>query len=308
MSKMKIKGIIPPVVTPFHESGEVDYQRFAQNVQKWNKDKVSGFLALGSNSETIYLTEEEKLTIIKETVQAAKKDLLIMAGTGMESTRETIALTNKAAKLGAHMALILTPFYYKGAMTSEALIRYFSDVANHSDIPILIYNVPKYTHINVSADVLEVLSHHPNIIGMKDSTGDIPQLAAFKKFLPADFNLIVGTASALFPALTLGVEAAILALANCNPRECVRIQEAYEDGDLIAAKEIYQSLIPLNTAVTGTYGIPGLKYACDLMGYQGGFVRSPMMQINEQDKKKVKHIINQTMENLVRVDSEYTRK
>ncbi|MFC0273692.1 dihydrodipicolinate synthase family protein [Metabacillus herbersteinensis] len=119
-------------MTPFQENGNVDYESFVQNIEKWNKNKVSGYLALGSNSETVYLTEDEKLTILKETVQSAEKDLLIMAGTGMESTRETINLTNKAAKIGVQAALILTPFYYSGAMTSKALIKYFTNVANNT--------------------------------------------------------------------------------------------------------------------------------------------------------------------------------
>ncbi|MFC0273691.1 dihydrodipicolinate synthase family protein [Metabacillus herbersteinensis] len=165
-------------------------------------------------------------------------------------------------------------------------------------MPILIYNVPKFTGVNIKADAVEVLSDHANIIGMKDSTGDVPQLATFKRIVPEDFNLIVGTASALFPVLTLGVDAAILALANCNPIECAKVQEFYEAGDILAAREIYQTMFPVNTAVTGTYGIPGLKYACDLMGYQGGFVRSPMLEISQDDKSKMKNIIDEAMINI----------
>jgi len=151
MTNIQIKGVIPPMITPFNENGDVDYQLFAENVEKWNKDNLAGYLVLGSNSETVYLNEEEKLELIKITVETAKKDRLILAGTGMESTRETIKLTNKAAKLGVHAALILTPFYYGGKMNDEALIQYFTDVADNVDIPVLIYNVPKFTHINVSA-------------------------------------------------------------------------------------------------------------------------------------------------------------
>jgi 4-hydroxy-2-oxoglutarate aldolase len=180
-------------------------------------------------------------------------------------------------------------------MTSEALIKYFTEVADRSEIPILIYNVPKYTHINIKSDVLEILSQHPNIIGMKDSIGDVPQLANFKRIVPDDFNLIVGTAAALFPALTLGVDAAILALANSHPNECYQVQKAFEMGDNETARELYQTLIPINMAVTGTYGIPGLKYACDLMGYKGGFVRSPMLELNQQDKDNIKVLIDQQL-------------
>ncbi|HHY78683.1 MAG TPA: dihydrodipicolinate synthase family protein [Clostridiales bacterium] len=291
MTNIQIKGVIPPMITPFNENGDVDYQLFAENVEKWNKDNLAGYLVLGSNSETVYLNEEEKLELIKITVETAKKDRLILAGTGMESTKETIKLTNKAAKLGVHAALILTPFYYGGKMNDEALIQYFTDVADNVDIPVLIYNVPKFTHINVSANVVEKLSRHPNIIGMKDSTGDIPQLVKFQSVIPESFNLMVGTASAWYPALTLGVKAGILALANCAPNECAMVQEEFEKGNADKAKEIYARVFPVNQAVTATYGIAGLKYACSLLGYNGGYVRKPLLELKDEEKEKIKQIL-----------------
>lgn len=291
MARIEIKGVIPPMITPFKENGDVDYQFHAENMEKWNKDNLAGYLVLGSNSETVYLNEEEKLELIKITVEAAKKDRIILAGTGMESARETIKLTNKAARLGVHAALILTPFYYGGKMNDEALIQYFTDVADNVDIPILIYNVPKFTHINISANAVEKLSRHPNIIGMKDSTGDIPQLVKFQSVIPESFNLMVGTASAWYPALTLGVKAGILALANCAPNECALVQEEFEKGNMEKAREIYTRVFPVNQAVTGTYGIAGLKYACSLLGYHGGFVRRPLLELKDEDKEKIRQIL-----------------
>lgn len=291
MADMKIKGVIPPMITPFKENGDVDYQLHAENLEKWNKDNLAGYLVLGSNSETVYLNEDEKLELIKITVETAKKDRIILAGTGMESTRETIKLTNKAAKLGAHAALILTPFYYGGKMNDEALINYFTDVADNVDIPVLIYNVTKFTHINISVNAVEKLSRHPNIIGMKDSSGDVPQLVKFQSVIPESFNLMVGTASAWYPALTLGIKAAIMALANCAPNECALVQEEFERGNVEEAREIYTRVFPVNQAVTGTFGIAGLKYACSLLGYQGGFVRKPLLELKEEEKEKIKQIL-----------------
>ncbi|NLM42642.1 MAG: dihydrodipicolinate synthase family protein [Clostridiales bacterium] len=291
MAAMKIKGVIPPMVTPFKENGDVDYQLHAENMEKWNEDKLAGYLVLGSNSEAVYLNEEEKLELIKITVETAKKDRLILAGTGMESTRETINLTNKAAKLGAHAALILTPFYYGGKMNDEALVQYFTDVADNVDIPVLIYNVTKFTHINISVKAVEKLSRHPNIVGMKDSSGNIPQLVQFQSVIPESFNLMVGTASAWYPALTLGIKAGIMALANCAPNECALVQEEFEKGNEEKAREIYKRVFPVNQAVTATYGIAGLKYACDLIGYKGGFVRRPLLELKEEEKEKIKEIL-----------------
>lgn len=293
MRFLKIKGVIPPMITPFKEDGDVDYDKHISNVRAWNEYDLAGYLVLGSNSETVYLTDEEKLELIKLTVENKKDDKLIMVGTGMESTRATIKLTNKAADLGADCALILTPFYYAAKMTDEALINFFEEVADNVKIPILIYNVTKFTHINISPKAVEALAKHPNIIGMKDSSGSVPQLVQFKKAIQGqEFNLLVGTASAWYPALTLGIEASIMALVNCCPGECVDVQKEYESGNDDKARELYERVFPVNSAVTGKFGIAGLKYACDVLGFQGGFVRKPMLQITEEETASLKEILS----------------
>ena len=291
MNKIRIEGVLPPMITPFKENGDVDYEAFEGNVQCWNKDELAGYLVLGSNSETAYLAEEEKIELIKIIVSNAKPGRHIIVGSGLESLRETIRFTNIAAKLGVHAALVLTPSYYGGKMTHEALVNFFTGLADNSDIPILIYNVPKFTHINIKPETVEVLSKHPNIVGMKDSLGDVPQLATFKRIVPHEFNLMVGTASAWFPALTLGIKAGILALANCNPNECVSVKENFDNGGWEKARVIYQRVFPINTAVTGTYGIAGLKYACDLLGYKGGTVRAPLLPLKEEEKHSIEAIL-----------------
>ena len=293
MSFFKIKGVIPPMITPFAENGDVDYDKHVSNVKAWNEYELAGYLVLGSNSETVYLTEEEKLRLIELTVKNKKDEKVVMVGTGMESTRATIELTNKAAKLGADCALLITPFYYAEKMNNEAQIKYYQEVADNVDIPVLIYNVTKYTHINISPKAVEVLAKHPNIIGMKDSSGSVPQLIQFKKAIQGqEFNLLVGTASVWYPALTLGIEASIMALANCCPRECVDVQKEYDNGNDDKARELYERVFPVNSAVTGKFGIAGLKYACDLLGFQGGFVRKPMLQITKEEKRELKEVLS----------------
>jgi len=291
MSELRIKGVIPPVMTPFTGDQEVDYDRHVQNVERWNRDKLAGYLVLGSNSEAAYLSESEKVRLVQLTVRHARKDRLILAGTGLESAVETIRLTNRAAELGVHGALILTPFYYGGNMDDEALIHYFTRVADQAEIPILIYNVPKFTHINVSVKVVRELSRHPNIAGMKDSSGNVPQLVSFLTEIGEGFNLMSGTIASWFPALTLGIEAGIFALANLAPNECSEIQEAYEAADLETARATYMRMFPVNTAVTATYGVAGLKYAADLMGYQGGTVRSPLLPLGDEGKEAIRGIL-----------------
>ena len=292
MTAVRIEGVIPPMITPFTENGDVDYDGHRHNMDRWNESDLGGYLVLGSNSEAIYLTEDEKIRMVDLTVERARKGRIILAGTGMESTRETISLTNKAADAGADSALILTPFYYGGAMHDEALISFFTQVADSVKIPVLIYNVTKFTHINISAHAVATLSRHPNIVGMKDSSGNVPQLVSFKAVMGDDFNLIVGTASAWYPALTLGVRAGIMALANIAPDGCVEVQRAYEGGDHPKAVEIYERLFPVNTAITATYGVAGLKYAADLLGYQGRYVRSPLLPVKEEVQVRIREILN----------------
>lgn len=292
MAYFKIKGVLPPMVTPFDENDKVDYDKHVRNIEKWNEYDLAGYLVLGSNSETVYLTEEEKLQLIELTVRHRKEGKLVVAGTGMESTRATIDLTNKAADLGADCALIVTPFYYGGKMNDEALINFYTDVADNAKIPVMIYNVTKFTHVNISPKAVGVLSKHPNIIGMKDSSGNVSQLVEYKEAIGnAEFNLMVGTASIWFPALTLGVQGSVMALANCCPGECTEVQRQYEAGNLEEARELYERVFPVNSAVTGKYGIAGLKYACDLLGFEGGFVRRPLVQLKEHEKMELKEIL-----------------
>ena len=291
----KIHGVIPPMITPFKAKGDLDGDAFVSNIEKWNKDKLAGYLVIGSNSETVYLNEKEKLELVKLCVEHGKKDRLIMVGSGLESARETIKLTNKCAKLGANCALVLTPFYYGSAMDSKAMIRFFTEVANHSDIPILIYNVTKFTHVNIGADAVAELSRHENIVGMKDSNGDVPQLATFLRVADPSFQVMTGTFSAWYPALAMGMTGTISAMANCCPNEIAQTQELYEAGKLKESFDLYQRMFPVNAAVTGTFGIAGLKYACDYLGYSGGSVRNPLIDCNDTQKEQLRAIIDKAV-------------
>lgn len=284
MNNLSFKGAIPPMITPFQADGRLDLDAHIFNIKKWNEVSLGGYLVLGSNSEAAYLSEQEKLNLIEATVMHAREGRPVIAGTGMESTLETIRLTNKAAALGAHAALLLTPFYYKGKMNDGAIIHHFLKIADDSDIPIMLYNVTKFTGINVSSRVVTEISAHPNIIGMKDSSGNIGQLIHFQEAAQGDFQVMTGTASVWYPALSLGVTAAVMALANCAPKECVQIQELYEAGRLEEAKALYRRMVPLNTAVTGAFGIAGLKYVCEKAGFRGGAVRSPLSELKMEEK------------------------
>jgi len=291
----KIHGVIPPMVTPFKANGDLDSLSFVSNIKKWNEARLAGYLVIGSNSETVYLSEDEKLELVKLTVEHARKGRLIMVGSGLESARETIKLTNKCASLGAHCALVLTPFYYGSSMDSKAMIRFFTEVADNADIPVLIYNVSKFTHVNIGADAVAELSRHKNIVGMKDSNGDVPQLATFLRMAAPDFQVMTGTYSAWYPALTMGIDATISAMANCCPNEIAETQELYEVGKLKESFDLYQRMFPVNAAVTGTFGIAGLKYACDYLGYSGGHVRNPLSDCTDAQREQLRAIIDKAL-------------
>lgn len=291
MGKLNLRGAFPPIVTSFDETGDIAHDQIAFNIEKWNQHPLRGMVVFGSNGEYPYLTADEKLSVLETVVKTARDDMIIIAGTGCESTRETIEMTNRAGGKGAHAALLLTPNYYSGAMNQTALTRHFKTVADHSDIPILIYNVPKFTGINTPVSMIAELSRHPDIIGMKDSAGNVSQLAELLEQTPDDFQILVGTAGALLGALTLGCVGGVMALANIAPAECVALQALVDRQDFDGAARLQRRLAPVNTAVTATYGVAGLKAAMDMLGYYGGPPRLPMQPAGSEAKAKIQAIL-----------------
>lgn len=288
---MDFSGIYPPVVTPFDERGEVSYDRFEENLEKWSRTGLAGFVIFGSNGEYVFLTAEEKLKLIERAAKTVPGGKKIIAGTGCESTRETIALTNAAAAAGAAAALIVTPCYYSDKMNKKALFNHYSMIADNSKIPVLLYNVPKYTGVNMAPDLVAELSKHPNIVGIKDSTGNVAQIGEILNRVEEGFNVLVGTAGALYPALAIGAAGGVLALANIAPAECVDVYNLFKAGRHTEARDIYRRMLPVNTAVTATYGIAGLKAAMDIIGYYGGPPRSPLLPLDDEGKAAVRRIL-----------------
>jgi 4-hydroxy-2-oxoglutarate aldolase len=284
------KGIYPPIPTPFRD-GEVAYDQLASNLQKWNQTGLSGYLVLGSNGEFVFLSEEEKIKILEVARANIPTSLKMIAGTGCESTWETIAFTDKAAKIGADLALIITPSYFKTLMKSEEMIVHFRAVADASKIPVMIYNVPKFTGVSIDAETVAKLAEHANIVGMKDSSADMPLFAQFIRQCPAGFDVMVGTASVLYTGLCLGAVGGIVAMGNVAPKEAIEIQRLFDAGKLKEARDLQLKMLPVNAAVTATYGVPGLKVAMDLVGYYGGDPRPPLLPPKPEVKEKIKGIL-----------------
>jgi 4-hydroxy-2-oxoglutarate aldolase len=287
--KSRFTGIYPPIATPFASDGSLDEAGLRNNISRWNETELAGYVVLGSNGESVFLSDEEKLAAVRIVVEAASADKKVIVGTGCESTQATVELTKKAADLGADAALVVNPHYYP--LSDEALIGYYRRVADQSDIPILVYNVPKFTGVNISPAVVIRLSEHPNIVGIKDSSANVPQLTEVLLGVDEEFAVLSGTASILYAAVCLGAVGGIVALANVAPVEAVRIFETALEGEHEKARELQLRMYPVNSAVTGRFGVPGLKHAMDLMGYTGGQPRPPLQPASESVRSEIESIL-----------------
>ncbi len=282
-----IKGILPPIATPFIRD-EVAYDKLKSNISRWNKTGLTGYVVMGSNGESVFLTREEKLKLVEATKDNMDSGKVLIAGTGSDSIKETISLSNDAANLGADYALILTPSFYKRQMKSEAFVRYFTEVADQIRIPVIIYNVPKFTSVNIEVDAVLKLSNHGNIAGLKDSSENSAHTAEIIGNVVKEFSVLVGTASVLYPGLASGATGGILALANIAPNECIHVQRLFDAGKHGEASKLQMKLIPTNKAVTSKYGVPGLKAAMDMLGYFGGEPRSPLEKLGPAELEDLK--------------------
>jgi 4-hydroxy-2-oxoglutarate aldolase len=272
---MNLPGIYPPIVTPF-KNDEVDYAGLRHNVERWMGTGLRGLLALGSNGEAASVDEDEAGRIVATVRDGVPRDRVLLVGTGRQSTRATIAATKRAAKAGADAVLVLTPFYFKAQMTPDALTDHYRGVADESPVPVLLYNFTNVTGLNLTPDAVAALSAHPNIVGLKDSNGDIAQVAGVVARVPAGFTVLVGSAATLYPAMVMGAAGGIVAVANVVPDVCARLYDLVRAGKHDEARVLQRRLTPLANAVTSEYGIAGLKVAMELAGYVGGEVRRPL--------------------------------
>ena len=286
----KLHGIYAPIPAPF-QNDELAFDKLAQNMEFWLGSKLSGIVALGSNGEFVVLSPEEKRKLISEVCRLSDGKKPVVAGTGCESTKETIELTKYAAHAGAQAALILSPNYYKRAMTDALNKNFYLEVADASPIPLILYNMPGNSTINLSAKLVAELSEHPNIIGVKDSGGNIVQIAEIINSTSTDFVVFAGSASFLYPSLALGAVGGTLALANILPNECAQMQELVMAGKHNEAKDLQLRLLDINNAVTARWGVPGLKAALEIQGLYGGEPRRPLLPLGQQERKELADIL-----------------
>jgi 4-hydroxy-2-oxoglutarate aldolase len=288
---LQLNGVFPPLPTSFNKDETLSEKHIRNNIEFLNQYRLSGYLILGSNGELVMLTHEEKIRVMQAARAAIPREKIMLAGTGCESTRETILLSKEAAKAGADAVMVLNPTYYKGQMSHSALVAHYHAVADASDVPLIIYNMPANTGLDMTAADIIAISDHPNIIGLKDSGGNVAKMADVIFKAKKGFQVLAGSAGFLLPALSIGAVGGILALANIAPQHCLDIYRAFSDGDFNRARNLQQEIISLNAAVTRNWGVPALKAAMDHMGMYGGPCRKPLQPISEDVKKKLLQLL-----------------
>ncbi len=283
----RLSGIFAALTTPF--AGEkVALDKFRDNLIKYNQTGLAGYVVLGSTGEAVFLNDKEAEEIVVEGREKASPSKKIIVGTSRESTSATIEFTNRVAGLGADAALVKPPYYYKSMMTHEVLKRHYLSIADSVGIPVLIYNFPQNTGIPISPPLLVELSGHPNIAGVKDSSGNISNLAESLPLLPEEFSFFMGHGSVFLAGLVMGACGGILAMAAAIPDLCVKLYSLFLEGKNADARKLQLDLVPVNKLLTQTLGIPAIKYALDLLGFYGGPPRPPLLPLEEKEKQGVR--------------------
>jgi len=288
-----IKGIFAALTTPF-VGDEISTEKLKENVQKYNSTDLAGYVVLGTTGECVYLTDDESEKLAIAAKEAASTGKKIIVGTARESTKVTLEFTNRMADLGIDAVLIRTPSYFKARMDREALRKHYLTIADQSKAPVLIYHIPQITGLSIGPELIIELSTHPNIIGMKNSSGYLGFLGEVKSQLAPDFDYLLGAGGVIFLGLTLGASGGILRLATVAPDECVKLYNLYLEEKLDEARKLQLNLVPVNKAIIQTFGIPGTKYALDLRGYYGGPSRLPLLPLDEEGKKEMERILKES--------------
>jgi 4-hydroxy-2-oxoglutarate aldolase len=285
---IRLQGIFPALTTCFDHEGNLYKTKIFHNVSKLNQIALSGYVVGGSTGETPLLTAEERIQVMEWVREASSDGRTLIAGIGTESVHETALLANRAAELGYDVALALTPHYYRNQMQRPDIqALYFRSVADRSKIPVLIYNIPAVTGHDLSVETVAELSHHPNIIGIKDSSGNMQKLAEFVKAVKPGFQLLTGSGPKFSEALELGANGAILAIANALPYACVTIWEAFRRRENEAARDWQARILRATELVPAKHGVAGLKHAMDLNGYYGGPPRLPLVPPSAEARSEI---------------------
>jgi 4-hydroxy-2-oxoglutarate aldolase len=288
---MRFEGIFAALTTPFAADSSLALDKFRENLARYNRTRLSGYVVVGSTGESVLLTFDEVARLWETARESAAPGKILIAGAGVDSTNETIARARRAADLGYDAVLIKTPHYFKALLTPAALERHYLAVADASPLPVFIYSIPQNTGIFITADWVARLAGHPNIVGIKESSGNVQLAAEIVRLCPPRFRTLVGSAATLFPSLMVGAAGGILALACFLPEPAIEIYEAVRAGDTARASRIQMTLLAASRKIAGELGPTGVKYAMDCVGYYGGEPRLPLLPLSEAQKQTVESVL-----------------
>ena len=286
--RKKLGGILVPVTTPFDpHTGDVAPISFRENLRRWMAEPLDGAVLFGSTGEGKLLDEDEKLRLLEMARDLVPEEKALVVGAGAESTRATIRQVKPLAEMGADAALVSAPPYFGSTLGPDALLEHYRAVADASPVPVLVYHIPKFTHVTMEAGLIGELARHPNIAGLKESSGDVKRFAAYSEQVPPGFRLLVGSGALLYTALELGAAGAIVAVGLLAPAECARILHEFRAGNTRNAGRAQTRIAPVHNEVIARYGARGAKAALDLLGMSGGAPRPPLKPLTDKERKGV---------------------
>jgi 4-hydroxy-2-oxoglutarate aldolase len=289
--QVHLGGIYAPLPTALRADEALDLKELALNVARWNAEPLAGYVVGGSTGEFPLLTLAERLEVLRSVVRERPAGRTIIGGASMESTGAAAEMAIACGEAGADAVIVVTPSYYKGKMTAAALVEHYRRVADASPVPVVLYNIPANTGVDLPVPAVVELSAHANIVGIKESLPDVAKIGMMVHRCPPGFAVLAGSASILLGGLAAGAVGGVLALANLAAGPLVRLTEAFRRGDLEGAKVIQLGLLEVNALVTERYGVAGLKAALEWIGYYGGPVRHPLLSVSPTEKEQIREAL-----------------
>lgn len=326
---MLLQGVFPAITTPFYSDGRIYFRKLEQNVEKYCLTGIAGLVVLGSTGEVVMLSDAERREVLQAAMGAAALNRVMIAGTGAESVRGTLEMIEAAAAMGYDAALVRTPHYYKSQMTPAVMLNFYRTVADRSPLPVLIYSVPPFTGYDIPTEVVRELAEHPNIVGIKESSGSVEKIqqmaeetahvrrtrpitlrrakgradlvsvsslagtaiAVEEKSHETGFQILAGSAQKMLASLQAGASGAVLAFAAVAPVACVDVHRSFRAGDIKAAQAEQDRIVQPATRIASQFGIAGVKYGMDFNGYYGGNPRLPLLPVNNQTRTEVEELL-----------------
>jgi len=288
-----LSGVFIPAVTPFlPDTGEVDLPAMEENLRGWAEHAVQGIVLAGTTGEAVLLDPEERVALVATGRRVLPETVLLTVGTGVESTRATLRLTREAAQEGADAVLVQPPAYYKGAMTPQALREHYLTVADGSPVPVIVYQAPlRMSTLDFPTGLVVELSHHENIVGIKDSRGKLELVGELVDQCREGFQVLVGSGAHLYGGMEVGAVGGIVAVANMAPGPSEELFAAFKAGRHAEAGRLQQQVGPLHNEIVGSMGVPGVKVALDMVGYRGGDPRPPIQPLGEKGRAAVREVL-----------------